>query len=315
LLIGGTCLGFGLIPDWVGRWLVEPAVRAIHTTSADIELKLFYGFNIPLLLSMMTIVLGGAVYLYRLTVRRNLMRLLTALPVTMEGLYEWLVKAVLALATWQTRQLQTGSLFQYLVVIIAATVLVVGWALLRSGSLIALWRWPVFPGWLGLLILSMLIAIGTVVRTKSRLLAICGLGVIGTTVAILFLAYGAPDVGLTQLLVETLTLIIVAIILLRLPPLNPQTFPGGFRQALRLAVSIGSGLVVTALLLAVTQYDVDRTITAFYEQASYLEAHGRNIVNVILVDFRSLDTLGEITVVAASALAALALIRKNRPEQ
>jgi len=315
LLIGGTCLGFGLIPDWVGRWLVEPAVRAIHTTSADIELKLFYGFNIPLLLSMMTIVMGGAVYLYRRKVRRNLMRLLTALPVTMEGLYEWLVKAVLALATWQTRQLQTGSLFQYLVVIIAATVLVVGWALLRSGSLIALWRWPVFPGWLGLLILSMLIAIGTVVRTKSRLLAICGLGVIGTTVAILFLAYGAPDVGLTQLLVETLTLIIVAIILLRLPPLNPQTFPGGLRQALRLAVSIGSGLVVTALLLAVTQYDVDRTITAFYEQASYLEAHGRNIVNVILVDFRSLDTLGEITVVAASALAALALIRKNRPEQ
>ena len=60
---------------------------------------------------------------------------------------------------------------------------------------------------------------------------------------------------------------------------------------------------------AVGQHDVDRTITAFYEQASYLQAHGRNIVNVILVDFRSLDTLGEITVLAVAALGVFALMR------
>jgi multicomponent Na+:H+ antiporter subunit A len=81
---------------------------------------------------------------------------------------------------------------------------------------------------------------------------------------------------------------------------------------LSLLVAVGSGALVTALMLAINHNEVDRTITAFYEQASYVKAHGRNIVNVILVDFRSLDTLGEIIVVAASALAALALIRGKR---
>jgi multicomponent Na+:H+ antiporter subunit A len=313
LLIGGTCLGFGLIPDWVGHWLVEPAVRAIDANSADIELKLFYGFNTPLLLSIATIIIGSVVYLNRRWLRRNLIRLFAALPLTIDGLYDWLEKTIVAFAAWQTRQLQNGSLYRYLVIIIGTTVVVVGWALFTSGKVIEHWRWPVFSVWLGLLLISMLISIGIVVRTKSRILAICGLGVIGAGVAILFLSHGAPDVGLTQLLVETLTLIIVAIVLLRLPPIKHQVSSGRFQQTLRVAVSIGSGFVVTALLLTIIPYDVDRTITAFYEQASYLEAHGRNIVNVILVDFRSLDTLGEIIVVAASALAALALIRGKGP--
>jgi multicomponent Na+:H+ antiporter subunit A len=231
---------------------------------------------------------------------------------TMEGLYEGLLAAVLSFAKWQTRRLQNGSLFQYLVVIIGATVLSVGWAFLGSAPVSASWNPPEFPGWLGLLLIAMLMAIGIVVRARSRVLAICGLGVIGAGAAILFLVFGAPDVGLTQILVETLTLIIVAIILLRLPPIEPQPDANRLQQALRLTLSIGSGALVAAFLIAVTQHDVDRTITAFYEQASYIQAHGRNIVNVILVDFRSLVTLGEITVVAVSALAARALIRKKR---
>ncbi|MGD9330395.1 MAG: DUF4040 domain-containing protein, partial [Desulfobacterales bacterium] len=126
---------------------------------------------------------------------------------------------------------------------------------------------------------------------------------------VLFLAFGAPDVGLTQLLVETLTLIIAAIILLRLPPIERPPGPQFAHSTLSLLVAVGSGVLVTVLMLAVNHHPLDRTITAFYEQASYLKAHGRNIVNVILVDFRSLDTLGEIIVVGVSALAALALIR------
>jgi multicomponent Na+:H+ antiporter subunit A len=144
------------------------------------------------------------------------------------------------------------------------------------------------------------------------LLAICSLGVVGAGIAILFLMYGAPDVALTQLLVETLTVIIVSIILLRLPLLNP-------RQSARPAGKIGNGLLavsigtlITALILAVNQTDLQRSVTDFFEANSYLAAHGRNIVNVILVDFRSLDTLGEITVVALAGLASYALIQKRK---
>ena len=313
LVVGAIGLGFGLIPDWVSRWLVEPAVRAFHFTREDITLKLFYGFNYPLLLSVITMTLGGVFYLARRRLRRTLVRLLTAVPVTMENVYEGGVKATLAIAKWQTQRLQNGSLFQYLIVIIGATVIGVGGALLHSGAMRFVWSGPSLPVWLGLLLVCMLIGIGIVVRTRSRLLAICGLGVIGTGMAVIFLAYGAPDVGLTQLLVETLTLIIAAIVL---------SAAAAHRKNIIAPVShvwssacwwpSGSGALVTALMLAVNHHEVDRTITAFYEQASYVKAHGRNIVNVILVDFRSLDTLGEIIVVAASALAALALIRGKR---
>jgi multicomponent Na+:H+ antiporter subunit A len=138
------------------------------------------------------------------------------------------------------------------------------------------------------------------------------LGVVGAGMALIFLSFGAPDVALTQLLVETLTLIIVAIVLLRLPRLQTDYKLGLMPQLLRVGLAVACGLMVTAFLLAIGTQSLDRSITEFYEKASYVQAHGRNIVNVILVDFRSLDTLGEMIVVAISAIAGLALIRKQR---
>ena len=152
----------------------------------------------------------------------------------------------------------------------------------------------------------------TVVMTRSRLLAICGLGVIGAGIAMIFLSFGAPDVALTQLLVETLTVIIVSIILLRLPRLSRKPTRTKPKRILDAVLATGAGILVTSLLLALLSNDLDRSLTAFFEQNSYLAAHGRNIVNVILVDFRSMDTLGEIIVVATAGLAGYALILKRR---
>jgi multicomponent Na+:H+ antiporter subunit A len=111
--------------------------------------------------------------------------------------------------------------------------------------------------------------------------------------------------------VETLTVIIVSLVLLRLPKLDarrPIPFSVKIWNA-GLALSIGA--VMTAFILAVTRTDLDRSLTNFFEANSYLGAHGRNIVNVILVDFRSFDTLGEIAVVALAGLAGYALIQRR----
>jgi multicomponent Na+:H+ antiporter subunit A len=119
-------------------------------------------------------------------------------------------------------------------------------------------------------------------------------------------------VALTQLLVETLTVIIVAIVLLRLPDLHDRACHD---RPVRIAdglLAAAAGTVVTIMLLQAGALPLDRTVTAFYEQQSLTAAHGRNIVNVILVDFRALDTLGEITVVALAGWAAFALIRRGR---
>ena len=130
----------------------------------------------------------------------------------------------------------------------------------------------------------------------------------------LFLMYGAPDVALTQLLVETLTVIVVALVLLRLPSLTArQPMPSAVRLWNGL-LAIAIGTLITALILAVNQTELDRSLTDFFEANSYIAAHGRNIVNVILVDFRSLDTLGEIAVVALAGLACYALIKKRKEE-
>ena len=128
--------------------------------------------------------------------------------------------------------------------------------------------------------------------------------------ALIFLVYGAPDIALTQLLVETLTVIIVSLILLRLPPLKLPKKVRLSRRIVDIALSLTTGLLITTLLIAVVNREpLDLSLTTFYEAQSYLVAHGRNIVNVIIVDFRALDTLGEITVVVLAAWAALALIR------
>ncbi len=128
----------------------------------------------------------------------------------------------------------------------------------------------------------------------------------------LFLTFGAPDVALTQLLVETLTVVIVALVLLRLPRLNSGRITPVAVRTGNAVLAIAIGTLISTLILTVNTIELDRSLTQFFEANSYIAAHGRNIVNVILVDFRSLDTLGEITVVALAGLAGYALIRAGK---
>ncbi|MEM9270150.1 MAG: hydrogen gas-evolving membrane-bound hydrogenase subunit E, partial [Pseudomonadota bacterium] len=156
--------------------------------------------------------------------------------------------------------------------------------------------------------LALLIIIGAVLTavTSSRILAMAALGVVGIGVAMIFIVFGAPDVAITQLLVETLVVVLVAVALLRLPLLDSQGLDRRPRDAM---LAIGLGVVVTVILLAVLETPLDLRLTDYFETTSWPEAYGRNIVNVILVDFRALDTFGEIAVVVIAALSAYALLR------
>jgi multicomponent Na+:H+ antiporter subunit A len=312
VLLAGLCILFGIIPEWVSRWLVEPAVRAVHWTPENIKLKLFYGFNYPLLLSVATLSLGTVFYFLRARIRRFYADVFKQLPFAAEHLYRYFLGFTDWLSTRQTRVLQNGSLHRYLAVIVGTVILGTGLPFVRNRSLFATLNLtgndP--PAWL----VAALIAAGVilVLSTRSRLLAICGLGVVGAAIALLFLMFGAPDVALTQLLVETLTVIIVSLVLLRLPRMNEPRRESVKGKWLNAFLALAAGGLVTSLILAVTAIELDRSLTAYFEANSYIAAHGRNIVNVILVDFRSLDTLGEITVVAVAGLAGYALIRAQK---
>jgi multicomponent Na+:H+ antiporter subunit A len=141
------------------------------------------------------------------------------------------------------------------------------------------------------------------------LLSICALGVIGSGVALLFLIFGAIDVAITQLMVETLFVVLIAAVLLRLPRFPGEAHPGRAGNIRDAAISIGVGVVIAVVTFGVAMTQPDLSITEYFVDNSLTKAYGRNIVNVILVDFRALDTFGEVAVVATAAMAVVALLK------
>lgn len=307
--IGLAVLGlvFGLMPGLISGSLVQPAVTAIAGQPEVVKLALWHGLNLPLLLSVVTFVLGISIYLGHQKLRAGLILVEERLPATADEMWDRFLDALKVFAALQTRVLQGGILRRYLFVVFATFAVGGGVTLYLTDAV----RWPsVWPDFaLKYLLVVALIAGGAVmtVFSISRLAAICALGVVGMGVALIFVIFGAPDVAITQLLVETLVVILVAVVMLRLPQLERDPLQGWRILDALLALAVGA--VVTIILLSVLDTPLDRSITSYFEEKSLPEAFGRNIVNVILVDFRALDTFGEIAVVAVAALGAFVLLK------
>lgn len=315
LLLAVMGLAFGVAPALVADTLVQPGVAAILGRPETVQLALWHGINVPLVLSMMTFLLGIAIYAGHWRLRERLVAIFEQLPINGDKAYDRCLQGLRWVAAVQTDWLQGGLLRRYIAVVFTVLTLSVGTTLVLRDALILPSAWPdlALVEWgVAALVLAGTVA---VVFAASRLAAMAALGTVGIGVALLFLLFGAPDVAITQLLVESLVVILVAVALLRLPRLNTvaQTSRWGRRRDAVLA--LGTGAVVALVLMAVTQAPFDRTLTAFFEENSVPAAFGRNIVNVILVDFRALDTFGEIAVVVIAALAAYAVLKaRPRPE-
>ena len=149
--------------------------------------------------------------------------------------------------------------------------------------------------------------------THSRLGSVASMGVLGFGVALTFILFSAPDLGITQLLVETLTVILLVLVLFKLPEFVNLSTP--FQRYRDLAVAIFGGVVITLMILAVLDIQYFESISSYYVENSAPLAYGRNIVNVILVDFRALDTLGEIFVLALAALGVFSMMKLKAEDQ
>jgi multicomponent Na+:H+ antiporter subunit A len=142
---------------------------------------------------------------------------------------------------------------------------------------------------------------------NSRLSAIACLGVIGFMVATIYSMYSAPDLAMTQILVETLTVIVFALVIYRLP--NYVKLSHAKTRIWDATVAISFGVMMTVLVWYATEAHHQQEISYYHGLYSYSHGFGRNVVNVILVDFRALDTLGEILVVAVAFLGVYSLLR------
>ena len=309
LLLAVLGLVTGLFPDLIAKTIIQPAVSDILGKQAEVKLSLWHGINAPLILSAITVGLGALMFFKLSIVSRKINDLVEKLPVLGDAAYEKLLNSIQWLAMALTSRLQSGSLTHYLTMVFGAFVIAVTAALLyQPVSLDFSNLTPVTP--LAALVVVLMMGASLVAAFSNiRLLSICALGIVGSGVAVLFLVYGAIDVAVTQLMVETLFVVLIATVLIKLPRFPSQQLPGKGRDFRDASIAIAAGIVVTIITLGVSLTPLDMTVTEFYEANSLATAYGRNIVNVILVDFRALDTLGEVAVVATAAMAVIALLK------
>ncbi len=308
LILAALGLVSGLLPELAAKNWIAPAVSSVLGKPYEVKLSLWHGLNLPLLFSLITLLAAVLLYTLRVAARsadadawQHLARFGPA------AMYARGLKGLLSFAALQTRLLQSGYLRVYVLFI---TLFTVGMAL--PPALLSMRALP--PAvWTGvrfydvILVLIIVTAAFFVVRATSRLATIALLGAIGFSIAILFLLYSAPDLAMTQFAVETLTVILFVLVIYRLPKFSRlSSRPARLRDIL--IAGLG-GLMMTLLMLVVSYHGQDSRLASFFMENSLPKAYGRNVVNVILVDFRGFDTLGEITVLAIAAVGVFALVR------
>lgn len=310
-------VGSALIPALIGL-ILGPAIVVLHPllgaagSAASGEFyaasfAIFGGFTIELALSMSIIALG----LLAISQRRRLDTFFEGriLRFTAIDVVEKIRTGVLSVGTKVGNTTRTDSPLQHL----SAPWAIVGLIALAAvatipslGDLVAFGEPWTDALWLALLVLTVVPA----VITRSRLVALILVGGAGFVVAIWFFALGAIDVGLTQLLVELLTVVALVLILRRLPAVFHSV--SKTRKLLTASVAIGVGVLATAVTLAFTGRREISPVGQYYLDEAYKDTGGTNVVNTILVDYRALDTFGELTVIAVAGIVLIGILRSRR---
>ena len=324
LVLGGLGIGVAVMTDWFAHDIVVPAASTVLNVAVESHLSLALNFtSIVFWLSVLTWVLGVVVFMRMAAIRTLLRRVDAAIGWTLDQGFDTVMFGLIRFSGATTRFFHHGKLELYLVVVFAGLALAVMVPVLGLGGMDALlpthelgdWSeklsWPDLRIYEWGVIALAVLGLGALLTASSRLVAILALGVQGTAVALIFLLFGAPDLAFTQFMVEILSVVILTLVMtrLKLDERDHRRFEDWARDG-TLAIVCGAG--VSMLLMVVLSGALDPRMSEFFTATSVPIAHGHNIVNVILVDYRGFDTLGEISVVMAAGIAILALIRGQK---
>jgi len=298
-------LALGILPGAVGRWLVGPMASGIAQRPLNPGLALWHGIGWPVVLSGATLALG--VLLYR---HHRLLAWRVPLPGP-DAAYNGALALADRIAAACSDRLQSGDLRRYVAVVIGAVTAAALLPLLAGGVRFSLLETRPLLAHEGTTLLLIAVAAVAIVFLRNRVAAIILLGAVGYLVGVLFIILHAPDLALTQILIETVSLALFLLVLYRLPPYVPEEARRG-RVVRDLLLSGGAGLAVVLTLLATLGRSAQESIAHYFLAESLPAAGGRNVVNVILIDFRGYDTLGEISVLAIGLLGVYALITLGR---
>ncbi len=344
-LLVAVCLLVGILPAMsVGPLLRSAVVAVLGARTPDYHLELWHGFTPAFLLSLVAMALGTALYvaLYRRLANREQRERPWAERARARQVFDRAMEGLVVGSAAAVRFVGTRRLQPQLFLVVAAALLAGGAPFLYQaftgaervamlgGVPLTAFSWPFLVVW----VFGALCAVGAAYLAKfHRLAAVILLGGAGLAVCLTFVWLSAPDLAVTQLLVEIVTTVLLLLGLRWLPRRDPQAVGEGARTEVRrasaftrrsraraftrrgrdlaLALVVGAGMA--GLSLAAMTRPANGGIGKFFVANAYEGGGGRNVVNVILVDFRGFDTLGEITVLAVVALTVFALLRRFRP--
>ncbi|MDT0295282.1 putative monovalent cation/H+ antiporter subunit A [Mesonia ostreae] len=308
IILGVLGFVFGMFPSLVQESLIKPILTSVGQNPSEVHLKIWHGFTPILGLSVLTISLGLLAYFFWKPTKSKedfIERFEKLSPKhILESLAVFFEKAS---DVW-TNIFQNGYLRNYISVIILFLVGLVSLTLLENttyridySSFSRLTIYEVVT------LCIMIMSIGFAVFTKSRLAAVAATGVMGYSICLFFVFYSAPDLAMTQFTIDTLTVILFVLVLYKLPKyLKLSDYKTRVKDAV---LSIAFGGLISILALEVLAQPVNEEISNYYAENAYILAHGKNVVNVILVDFRGTDTMVEISVLAIAAIGVFGLLK------
>ena len=313
-LLALASLFLGLFPHLLGSTLIESALAYIYEQDVEVKLKLWHGFNDVFFLSLFTILVGVSLFIliYR---RKGLLdhwarineRILYINP---SDIFQNMIDGFVNFSDKKTRLLQHGYHRLYILTIFVFAAIAIWFQVIYT------WGWKpdtslsLQPLYISGLVLVIIVATVFSVLSRSRIATIVALGVIGYGISLIYLYFSAVDLAITQVLVETLIVVMFVMVLQRLPKF--ARLSSRWTKLRDLAVALTFGSVMTVVDIKAIHLNFNHPISDYFLEKSYLEAFGKNVVNVILVDFRALDTMGEVIVLSIAAMGVAMLFNLRR---
>ncbi|HLW51092.1 MAG TPA: putative monovalent cation/H+ antiporter subunit A [Sphingobacteriaceae bacterium] len=299
---------FGSFPAIVDSSLIGPAAKAMAGQPIDGSLKIWHGFNLVLLLSVITLVSGILLYFILKPSNEKQAWLLSFQRFSTYTLTSRINRLSLRLSAKYTEYWHNGYLRSYLFRIVAFAGVVVCYKLIKIGLIpVDMEKISSVTAYEICVSIVMMLGVYLTITTPSRLTAVVASSVVGYCLCLFFVFYSAPDLALTQFTIDTLTVVLFVLVLFRLPPfLKFANSRVKFRDAV---LAIGFGLVIAISALHVLNEPENNQISSFYGDNAYRLAKGKNVVNVILVDFRGIDTMFEIVVLSIAAIGVYSLLK------
>ncbi|MBB1486120.1 monovalent cation/H+ antiporter subunit A [Oceanospirillum sediminis] len=308
-ILVALCLLVGIFPSLViGDLLYAASGAALNGIPPEYSLAIWHGFNLPLLMSFLALAGGLTVYYNR----KELFQFQAQFPDNDPKLvFEAVVQLIQRQAETFMQLVENGSLQRYAYMMLSMSFAMMAGPLLDLNATAGLRpELPVDAISVTGVILLTLGAVATVVWHRERMKALVSLSIVGLIVSLMFAKFSAPDLALTQLSVEVVTVILLMLALFFLPQQTPkESSPRRVVRDLGLSAMIGG--VIGTICYALMTRPLD-SISTFFVENSKTGGGGTNVVNVILVDFRGFDTLGEITVLGIAALGIFKLIARMR---